>query len=121
MRICIPTATADGAGAPVYDHFGSAPFLTIYDEIENHVFAVDNRQKSHQHGQCNPVALIAGHNVDVVICRGMGLRAVEKLSQAGIRVYRGTQGTVEDLIVLLKQNLLEEMSSEGACEGHGCH
>ena len=36
MKICVPTANDQGFAAPAYDHFGSAPFLTLVD-LENDV------------------------------------------------------------------------------------
>ena len=85
MKICIPTETGDGKTAQVYGHFGSAPFFTIYDTDAKSIEVVDNANKHHEHGTCNPVAALRGRAVDVVVTGGMGARAVMMLNAQGIK------------------------------------
>jgi predicted Fe-Mo cluster-binding NifX family protein len=51
----------------------------------------------------------------------MGARAVQKLNEAGIKVYRGMAGTVEEMINNFKQSKLEEITIDNACSQHSCH
>ena len=121
MKICIPTETGDGKTAQVYGHFGSAPFFTIYDTDAKSIEVVDNANKHHEHGTCNPVAALRGRAVDVVVTGGMGARAVMMLNAQGIKVFRAVPGTVDAIIGNFSAQDLEELTVNNACASHGCH
>ncbi len=120
MRICIPTATNDGEKADVYGHFGSAPCFTIYDTEEDTVEIIDNSNQHHVHGACQPMGALTGKKIDAVVCGGMGVRAVQKLNEDGIKAYRASGGTVEETIRQYENNKLEEITVKSACSQHGC-
>ena len=123
MRICIPTQDAKGLDSKVCEHFGSAPHFIIY-ETEHKTFSViDNGDKNHMHGMCHPLSQIGMENIDVVICGGMGVRAIGRLAEAGMKAYRTTRGdlSVRDIIKQYQENSLEEITYESACRDHGCH
>jgi predicted Fe-Mo cluster-binding NifX family protein len=121
MRICIPTETQDGKQAQVYEHFGSAPYFTIYDTEKDVIEVIKNDNEHHSHGMCQPMNSLAGKKIDVVVCGGMGMRAVQKLNEGGIKTYRAFLGTVADIVKLLSKNILEEITPENACAQHDCH
>ena len=121
MRICIPTTTKDGKMADVYGHFGSAPYFTIYDTELDAVEIIDNSNQHHDHGMCHPVQAIGRRRIDAVICTGMGARAIQKLNDSGIKVYRATAGTVSDIISKFINAGVEEITVESACSQHSCH
>ena len=121
MRICIPTETNEGLNAKVHEHFGSAPFFTIYDTEKNEVKTLDNTNAHHSHGMCHPIGVLGTSSVDVVVCQGMGMRAVQKLNEANIKAFRAVAGTVAEIIKKYKDNELKEITVENACAQHGCH
>lgn len=121
MRICIPTETAEGLAAQVYGHFGSAPYFTIYDCNQDSVEVIENAEQQHTHGMCQPLRALDGRTIDAVVCGGMGARAVLKLNQGGIRTFRATAGSVEQVIRSYKEGRLEELTIEHACTSHGCN
>jgi predicted Fe-Mo cluster-binding NifX family protein len=123
MKICIPTDTKEGLNAKVFGHFGSAPYFTVYDTEKDQVETIDNTNSNHAHGMCQPISVIGQASINVVICQGMGRRAVEKLNESGIKAYRQDGGTVAEVINKFKTNELEEMTVENACGHHhgGCH
>jgi len=121
MRICIPTGTADGKTAKVHAHFGSAPYFTIYDTDKGDVEVVNNDNQHHSHGMCQPMAALSGKNIDAVVCGGMGARAIQKLNEDGIKVYRAIPGSVEEIARQFSQRELEEITAENACQQHNCH
>jgi ArsR family transcriptional regulator len=69
---------------------------------------------------CQPLALLAGQQIDAVACGGMGARAVQKFNEAGIKVYRAVPGTVTDIAGLFSKGVLEEITLDGACSHHNC-
>ncbi|MBP7161979.1 MAG: NifB/NifX family molybdenum-iron cluster-binding protein [Candidatus Omnitrophica bacterium] len=121
MKICIPTETNQGKKAQVYGHFGSAPFFTIYDTANDMLEVIDNANEHHSHGMCQPMAALSGKGVNAVVTGGAGSRAVQKLNEGGIKVYRAVAGTVADIVAQVASGKLEEISVENACSQHGCH
>lgn len=121
MRICVPTETAEGAKATAYGHFGSAPHFTIIDTVTGSTEIVGNDGQHHAHGMCQPMGMLEGRRIDAVVCGGIGARALQRLNEGGIRVYRTIEGTVEEIAAKLGKGELEEMTLENACAQHRCH
>ena len=122
MIICIPTTTNEGKTAPVHEHFGSAPFFTLYDTETEKVEAIANSGHGHAHGMCQPLSVFADRHIDAVVCGGMGARAVQKLNQGGIRAYRAVPGTVAAVLEQFAAGRLDEITADNACSHHqGCH
>jgi predicted Fe-Mo cluster-binding NifX family protein len=119
MKVCIPTETNEGLKAPVYGHFGSAPFFTLVDIERKSVEVIDNGNNAHTHGQCNPIASLQGREVEAVITGGMGLRAVQMFHDARIKVFRAAAGTVEDVVQEIADGQLKEITLDDACRHHG--
>ncbi len=120
MKICIPTRTKDGKKAEVFGHFGSAPCFTIYDTQTDQIEIIENADQHHSHGMCQPMATLAGKQIGAVVCGGMGVRAVQKLNESGIKAYRAADGTVEQILQQQKSGTLEEITVLNACAQHRC-
>jgi predicted DNA-binding protein (UPF0251 family)/predicted Fe-Mo cluster-binding NifX family protein len=121
VKLCIPTTTNEGKTAAVHGHFGSAPYFTIYDTDTGEVEVIDNANQHHSHGTCQPMSALTGRKIDAVVCAGMGARAVQKLNDGGIKVYRAVAGTVADIAGQFLKGGLEEITAENACTQHHCH
>ena len=121
MKICIPTETNEGKSAKVHGHFGSAPCFTIYDTEKDDCQTIDNSNQHHIHGTCNPIDVLAGKGIDAVVCSGMGMRAIQKLNQEGVRAYKASGSDVQEVIEEYRANALGEITVENACRQHGCH
>ncbi|HOW59246.1 MAG TPA: NifB/NifX family molybdenum-iron cluster-binding protein [Candidatus Omnitrophota bacterium] len=121
MRICIPTTTREGKSARVHEHFGSAPFFTIWDKEKDVMEIIDNANQHHSHGMCHPMTSLAEKRIDAVVTGGMGARAVQKLNEGGIRAYRAVPGTVDNTLKQFSYGGLQELTIENACAQHGCH
>jgi predicted Fe-Mo cluster-binding NifX family protein len=121
MRICFPAETDEGLKAALYGHFGSAPYFIMADTDTDLVEVRDNRGRVHAHGACHPVVALEGLGVQAVVCGGMGLRALERLEESGIEVYRSAATTVEEALREIKDKKAERLTAEGACAHHkGC-
>lgn len=121
MRICIPTETNEGTKARVFPHFGSAPYFLIYDTAKETFEVISNSDEYHMHGMCHPLKILENRNINAVICVGMGMRAVQKLNEGGIRAYRISGKTAQEIIKRYKEGVLEEITAENACTDHACH
>jgi len=121
MKICIPIVENEGLKSEVNAHFGSAPYFLIYNAEENNFEVINNSDSHHVHGMCHPLKALVNKGIDVVVCGGMGARAVQKLNEGNIRVYEVSVGTVEEIVKRYKEGKLEEITVDNACVNHSCH
>ncbi len=118
MKICFPVVKNEGLESEVYGHFGSAPGFVVVDIATSEITAVSNRDRGHQHGACNPIAGLDGHEVDAIVVGGIGGGALHKLNSAGMRVFQARQGTVGENVALFRTNCLQEFLPGHTCGGH---
>jgi predicted Fe-Mo cluster-binding NifX family protein len=105
----------------VHGHFGSAPCFTVYDTEADSFEIINNSNEHHSHGLCHPMGVLDSAKIDAVLCRGMGVRAVQKLNEAGVKAYRTDAETVEQVIACYRSGSVEEITVEKACTQHQCH
>ena len=119
MLVCLPTRGDAGAADTICDHFGSAPFFTLYDSESDRITIVENRNAHHGHGSCHPLGQLKEHKIDGVVCNGMGRRAIDHLQKTNIKVYSANCEDVADVIEKVKSDELTEIDPAQACRGHG--
>ncbi len=119
MKICFPVEQHQGLESQVYGHFGSAPSFVVVDTVTDEVTEITNSDQIHEHGACNPVAGLGGHQVDAIVVGGIGGGALHKLNRAGMRAFQAQGGTVAENIALFKAEALPEYLPGHTCGGHG--
>ncbi|MDQ7787337.1 MAG: NifB/NifX family molybdenum-iron cluster-binding protein [Thermodesulfovibrionales bacterium] len=119
MKICFPVASPKGLESEVYGHFGSAPVFIVVETDTNVVRSIQNNDEHHEHGACNPVKALNNEKVDAIVVGGIGMGALMKLQQAGIKVFQAKAQTVGGNITLLKDQKLPEFHPQFTCAGHG--
>ena len=62
--------------------------------------------------------IMASEGVNIMICRGLGRRAITMFEELGIDVYIGAFGTVKDAIEDFKQGRLQKAGTSDACGQH---
>ncbi|MBC7098859.1 NifB/NifX family molybdenum-iron cluster-binding protein [Candidatus Bipolaricaulota bacterium] len=117
MRVCVPSAGPGGLDDRVGEHFGRAPTYTIYDTETGEVEILENVSE-HMGGTGLPGELLAQAGVDLVICSGLGRRAIDLLTRNGIEVHTGATGTVREAIEAWQSGRL---SGAEACDRHMFH
>jgi predicted Fe-Mo cluster-binding NifX family protein len=115
MKIVIPSMDDRGLQAVVSSHFGQAPFFTVIDDQSREVTSVAS--PGHQ-GDKTPAQAIAETGAQVVLCGGMGGRAIQILAAAGVAVFMGAQGTVQQALDAHQRGELPAASEEMACRSH---
>ena len=118
MKIAFPTEENKGLNSPVYGHFGSAPYFIIVDSETESLMHTENSDKTHIHGQCQPLRALSGKIVDAVVVGGIGAGALLKLNEAGIQVYRAVEGDVSENFELVTSGLLPLFTPDQTCIGH---
>lgn len=121
MKVCFAVQENRGVDSTVYNHFGSAPLFVMVDTDADGATIVDNQDKDHVHGACNPIMAIGGRDIDAVVVGGIGAGAIRGLNSQGIKVYRSEAATVKENLDLLKNGKLPELTMQHACGGHGQH
>ncbi len=117
MKVSIPTNGKKGLEDTVGEHFGRVPTYTIVDLEKNDVNVIPNTS-NHMGGTKNPPEILAEQGVNVMICNGLGRRAIAMFSDFGIEVYIGARGTVKDAIDAYKEGNLTKASEADACGKH---
>lgn len=116
-RVCVPTAGSGGLGDLVGEHFGRVPTYTIYNAETGEVEVVDNTS-GHMGGSGLPGEILVQLGIDVLLCSGLGRRAIGILNQNGIEVCAGVSGTARAAIEAWKAGRLSKASDKDACQKH---
>lgn len=119
MKLAIPVLDNNGKESRISEHFGHAPFFAFVEingndyniEIENNPMA-----ESHQPGQIPNY--VHEKNVNVMVVRGIGARAIQFFEQLGIQVYRGAAGTIEEIVKEYIKGNIEDKDYEVADKHH---
>ena len=119
MRVCFPIEEANGLESKVCGHFGSAPYFIIVDTKSNSLSILNNRDKKHEHGACNPLKALDNQKIDAIVVGGMGAGALNKINQAGVKVFRANALSVRENVALLNESNLPELTLQQCCSGHG--
>ncbi|MHC1595439.1 MAG: NifB/NifX family molybdenum-iron cluster-binding protein [Candidatus Syntropharchaeales archaeon] len=117
MKVCVPTYEMNGLDDTVCEHFGRAPTFTILDIESGEVRAIPNTSE-HFGGIGLPPEALAKEGVEVMLCGGLGPRAITMFEQAGIDVFVGAGGRVRDAIRAWQEGRLSEATDENACREH---
>lgn len=130
MNVCMPVNEEQGLDSSICAHFGGTPFFLLVDTDTRHCRTLARKRAEHAHGQCSPLAALAGERIDTMIVGGIGPGAVAGLVAAGIRVYLAEHATAaENVDALIAGNLRVHSAADtcahthdgGASDGgHGC-
>ena len=113
----MPTLGNKGLDEFIGEHFGRVPTYTIFDDITGKVEIIQNTSQ-HMGGSGYPPELLHKHGVEIMICSGLGMRAIRMFREKGIIVYIGAHGTVRENIEKWRKGVLSEATTETACKNH---
>ena len=119
-KVCVPTNGAGGLDDLVGEHFGRVPTYTIFNPETEEVQIVDNTSE-HMGGTGYPAQILADLGIDVLLCSGLGHRAIQMLSESGIEVCTGVSGTARQAIESWKAGGLSTAAEGDACTRHEFH
>ncbi len=100
MRIAVSSDDDRGLDSPVSRHFGRCPFFILVDVREEEIIASEAVRnpfyESHSPGQVPSFVVDLG--AQVMLAGGMGRRAIDAFSGAGIECVSGVSGTVRSVV-----------------------
>ncbi|ODS38931.1 dinitrogenase iron-molybdenum cofactor biosynthesis protein [Candidatus Altiarchaeales archaeon WOR_SM1_SCG] len=117
MKIAVPTMGNEGLDEEVGQHFGRVPTYTIVDTETDEVKVINNTSE-HTGGQGYPPEIMQKEGVEVMLCSGLGPKAITMFEGFGIKVFVETSGTVNDAISAWKSGKLPEATDANACMEH---
>ncbi|MBF0120644.1 MAG: NifB/NifX family molybdenum-iron cluster-binding protein [Desulfobacterales bacterium] len=118
MKIAFPTQDNKGLESPVYGHFGSARFFIVVNQNTLEFEVIENQDRVHIHGKCNPLSSFRENTISSVVVGGIGAGALNKLNNSGIITYRAVEGTISENLDLLKIGKLPKFDINHTCIGH---
>ncbi len=124
MKVCVPTRDDSGIEGIIEQHFGKAPTYTIMDTDTGEVYVIPN-ESNHMGGEILPPEYLHKNGVRIMICAGLGQKALLMFDSYRIQVFVGAKGTVKEALTAWKTGILKTATSENVCAGQGheheCH
>lgn len=117
MKIAFPTMGSKGMEELIGEHFGRVSTYTIID-LENGDIKVIPNTSHHMGGRGYPPELLAREGVKIMICKGIGRRAINMFQEFGIEIYIGATGRVREALDAFKNGMLKKALIEDACKEH---
>ncbi|MCE7736310.1 MAG: hypothetical protein GPJ54_15625 [Candidatus Heimdallarchaeota archaeon] len=114
--IAIPIKLANERKSIPSSHFGRSPQYYIIEDIDDPTkdFVLKNTS-DHFGGTVNPTDFLRLKGVNIIIAGGMGQKAIDKFSDAGIAVFKTPIQEVDEIIDKYRNEQLS-MLNEG-CSG----
>ena len=105
----------------IFQHFGKTESFKVYG-VENQKIVSSEVISSNGSGHGALAGLLAAQGVDVLICGGIGGGAQAALSEAGIELCAGAQGSADEAVeAYLKGELVSSgVNCDHHGEGHSC-
>ena len=117
MKIVIPTDGRKGLKDKVAEHFGRCNTYTFLDEKGKVLEIIDNTSE-HMGGIGLPPELMKKHGANILLCRGLGPRAISLCDQFGIIVYVCEANKVKEIFEKWKNNEIQKAGIDDVCEEH---
>lgn len=117
MKICI-TAQGDRLDAPVDPRFGRCAYFLIIDSQTGEMSAVHNNGGASGGSGVQAGQTMADHQVEAVLTGNVGPNAYQTLQAAGITVYAGISGTVQEALERFRREDLPSPMAGPSVESH---
>jgi len=118
MKIAFPVMDDKGLNAAIADHFGRAPLYTVVDTETNDISVLQNTGE-HFGGQHSAPVSLNQSNINVLICKGLGRKAIDLFNQLKIGVYLTQDILVKDALNSYNNNKLSlATETDGCTEAH---
>ena len=111
MKIAVTTQ-----GDQIFQHFGQCGIFTVYT-VEDGMIQEKSVMDAAGSGHGALALFLKKAGVDVVICGGIGGGARQMLSEAGIELISGMDGSVEAAAAAYIKGELQDKG--GSCSHHG--
>ena len=115
MKIVIPTDNKTGLDDKIAEHFGRCQTYTFLNE-KGEILEIIENTSEHNGGQGLPPELMKKHGADILLCKGLGSRALDLCKEFDIDVFVYQAETVKNIFDLWKNNKLKPAGIDDACQ-----
>lgn len=112
MRIAITYENGE-----IFQHFGHTEQFKLYD-VEEDIITSEQILDTNGNGHGALAGFLKQHEVDVLICGGIGAGAQNALAEAGIKIYGGASGSADAAVQALINGTLK-FNPDVKCNHHG--
>lgn len=117
MKICIPAQDQPTLNTLVCPHFSRAPFFAVMDSETGAVEVKANVQPPEHQEHCQSVDQLLMHEIDAIVCGGMGQRSLAQFEARGLAVFISQRARVWEVMADIRANKAERLKPEDACAG----
>jgi predicted Fe-Mo cluster-binding NifX family protein len=114
MKIVIPTNSNEGLEDKIADHFGRCQTYTFLNEKGDLLNIIKNTSE-HNGGDKSSPELMKDSEAKVLLCRGLGSKALNLCKEFDIDVFVYPAETVKEIFEYWKNNKLKSASVEDTC------
>jgi predicted Fe-Mo cluster-binding NifX family protein len=118
MKIAFPVDNDQGFEATLALHFGRAPMYAIYNTETKAIESIPNTGE-HFGGRFATPKLLQQNEVELLICRSLGRRAVTMFNDLNIQVCLTQATKVKEALDAYNNDELESATADTACAGRG--
>lgn len=116
MKIAFPVLDDKGLEATISDHFGRAPHYTVVDLETNDVSILENVGE-HFGGKLSAPETLSNSNINILVCKGVGRKAIGLFDGLGIGVFSTQSIFVKDALESYNKGALTQISETDGCAG----
>ena len=102
----------------IFQHFGRTEYFKVY-EVEDGAIVSSEVIGSDGIGHGALAGLLANHDIQVLICGGLGGGALNALTNAGIEVCAGASGNADEAVAAYLRGELVDTGANGDHHHHG--
>jgi predicted Fe-Mo cluster-binding NifX family protein len=117
IKIAIPTDDKEGLNDKVAEHFGRCDTYTFLDE-EGQILEIIDNDSEHHGGSGLPPEIMKKNRVNILLCRNIGIKALNLCRQLGISVYVYQAETVKGLFNIWRKNEISQAGAKDSCQEH---
>lgn len=97
MIIVMPVEENKGIDSKIFNHFGQTPFWAVFDTGSQDL-KIHKKSSRHGSGGCSAVDEVMQYNPDIVYVLDMGIGAIKKCTNCGVKVKSGNFSTIKEAI-----------------------
>lgn len=115
IKIVIPANDEKGLESVVAEHFGRCKTYTFLNE-KGEILEIISNTSEHGGGHGLPPELMKKNQANILLCKGLGLKALDLCHELGIEVFVSSAEKVQDIFNLWKNKEIKKAELNDACQ-----